>query len=397
MKRTININDYTYTLPQEKIALFPLSSRDRSKLLFYNKGQITHEVFSSLPQHLPQDSLLFFNDTKVIPARLHFKKDTGAEIEIFLLSPVLPSSLLVEVMQVTNVCSWKCTIGNMKRWTDGTILKKKINGIDLEARLTDREGSVIEFKWTTGVSFAELIQRSGEVPLPPYLKRKPEASDLHRYQTVYAHYEGAVAAPTAGLHFTPAVLDDLKSKNIETDFLTLHVSAGTFQPVKVDNAVEHTMHQEQVLVSKANIENLLRPGKFIIPVGTTAMRTLESLYWFGAKLILNPEQEFHISQNDPYDYPNEAPATHTAIERVQQYMNDRNIDILRGETSIYIMPGYSFKVCRGLITNFHQPGSTLILLVAAFVGEDWKKIYNEALNRNYRFLSYGDSSLLLPK
>jgi S-adenosylmethionine:tRNA ribosyltransferase-isomerase len=242
-----------------------------------------------------------------------------------------------------------------------------------------------------------LIRLSGEVPLPPYLKRKPVASDAQRYQTVYANYEGAVAAPTAGLHFTPEVLAELKTKNIQTDFLTLHVSAGTFQPVKVDNAVEHVMHQEQVLISYNNIENLLQPGKFIIPVGTTAMRTLESLYWFGAKLLFDPHSKFLISQNDPYDYPAKAPSTEEALRRVQQYMKDQYIDILRGETSIYIMPGYSFKVCQGLITNFHQPGSTLILLVAAFVGEDWKEIYNAALNNNYRFLSYGDSSLLLPK
>jgi S-adenosylmethionine:tRNA ribosyltransferase-isomerase len=397
MKREININDYAYSLPQERIALFPLRSRDQSKLLFYNKGKITHEVFSSLPQHLPDNSLLFFNDTKVIPARLHFKKDTGAEIEIFLLSPVAPSSLLVEVMQVTDACSWKCTIGNLKRWTEGTILKKKINNIELEADLKDRETGLVEFRWTGKVSFAELIHQSGEVPLPPYLKRKPEASDVHRYQTVYAHYEGAVAAPTAGLHFTPEVLADLKSKNIQTDFLTLHVSAGTFQPVKVDNASEHVMHKEQVLIDRQNIENLLQPGKTIIPVGTTAMRTLESLYWFGAKLMLDPDEQFLITQTDPYYYRANAPSANEAFIHVQRHMTKHNIDILRGETSIYIMPGYSFKVCKGLITNFHQPGSTLILLVAAFVGEDWKTIYSQALNNNYRFLSYGDSSLLLPK
>lgn len=397
MKQPVRIHDYTYSLPTERIALFPLRARDQSKLLFYNKGHIAHEGFSSLPTLLPENAFLFFNDTKVIPARLHFRKDTGAEIEIFLLSPVAPSTLLVEVMQVTNSCSWQCTIGNLKRWNEETVLRKKINNITVKARLSDRENGIVEFAWDTNVSFAELIRLSGEVPLPPYLKRKPEASDTTRYQTVYAQYEGAVAAPTAGLHFTPEVLTAIKAKNISTDFLTLHVSAGTFQPVKVDNAVEHTMHKEQVLISRQNIDNLLQPDKFIIPVGTTAMRTLESLYWFGAKLLLDPAQEFLITQHDPYTYPKVAPSATDALLRVQQYMNEKNIDVLRGETSIYIMPGYSFKICKGLITNFHQPGSTLILLVAAFVGEDWKKIYNEALTNNYRFLSYGDSSLLIPK
>jgi S-adenosylmethionine:tRNA ribosyltransferase-isomerase len=392
--KELNINDFTYDLPADRIALYPLDKRDQSKLLVYHKGEIMHEQFRSLADFLPASTMLFFNDTKVIPARLHFAKETGASIEVFLLHPVTPSSLLAEAMQAHEKCTWKCTIGNLKRWK-GDVLYKLLGDATLEARLVNREDGIVEFRWNQGISFAEIITRSGETPLPPYLKRKPESTDRDRYQTVYAHYEGAVAAPTAGLHFTDEVLQSLRSKGIQTDYLTLHVSAGTFQPVKVQNAVEHPMHTEQVLIRKSNLDNLLK-DTFVVPVGTTSMRTLESLYWYGVKLKEDPDAIFTINQHDPYQSYTSLPTRQEAFKYIAAYMDRKNLDILTGETSIYIMPGYTFRVCQGLVTNFHQPGSTLILLVAALVGDHWKNIYQQALENDYRFLSYGDSSLLLP-
>lgn len=394
--KAIDMQDYTYALPPERIAHHPLQQRDQSKLLLYRDGSILHEVFSSLPDYLPANTSLFFNDTKVIPARLHFTKDTGATIEVFLLQPVAPSPLIAEAMTAQGASTWKCTIGNLKKWAEGSVLEKDVHGVPLRARLLDRTDGLVAFEWATPYAFAEIIQRSGEMPLPPYLKRAAEAADRDRYQTVYAHHEGAVAAPTAGLHFTPAVLEAMRAKGIQTDFLTLHVSAGTFQPVKVQHAADHTMHTEQVLVTRRNLENLLQPGRFIVPVGTTSMRTLESLYWYGVRLMADAEAPFVITQHDPYQDYVSLPSTVEALERVLAQMDALQTDTLTGDTSIYIMPGYTFRVCKGLVTNFHQPGSTLILLVAALVGEDWKRIYDEALGNGYRFLSYGDSSLLLP-
>ncbi|MBA4055128.1 MAG: S-adenosylmethionine tRNA ribosyltransferase [Marivirga sp.] len=391
----LNIDDYTYDLPPERIASYPLDKRDESKLLVYDNGQIVHERFKSIASHLPDDTLLFFNDTKVIPARLHFSKETGAVIEIFLLHPVSPSPLLMEAMQTEETCSWLCTIGNVKRWKEGTSLTKRIYDGNLEATLQNKDEGLVRFKWDTGHTFAEIVNFAGETPLPPYLNRKAENSDRERYQTIYSHYEGAVAAPTAGLHFTPEVFQALEQKKIMIDFLTLHVSAGTFQPVKVKDATEHPMHNEQIVVNRKNIENLLL-NKFIIPVGTTSMRTLESLYWYGTKLLKDPEAAFTISQNDPYVVTGTLPPREEALHAVLDLMDKKRNDIITGETSIYILPGYTFRVCQGLITNFHQPGSTLILLVAAFIGNDWKKVYDNALMNQYRFLSYGDSSLLLP-
>ncbi|SKC86990.1 S-adenosylmethionine:tRNA ribosyltransferase-isomerase [Ohtaekwangia koreensis] len=392
--KELNINDFTYDLPADRIALYPLDKRDQSKLLVYRKGKVMHEQFRSLVDFLPASTMLFFNDTKVIPARLHFAKETGASIEVFLLHPVTPSSLLAEAMQAHEKCTWKCTIGNLKRWKDD-VLYKLLGDATLEARLVNREDGIVEFRWNQGISFAEIITRSGETPLPPYLKRKPESTDRDRYQTVYAHYEGAVAAPTAGLHFTDEVLQSLRAKGIQTDYLTLHVSAGTFQPVKVQNAVEHPMHTEQVLIRKSNLDNLLK-DTFVVPVGTTSMRTLESLYWYGVKLKEDPDAIFTINQHDPYQSYTSLPSRQEAFKYIAAYMDRKKLDILTGETSIYIMPGYTFRVCQGLVTNFHQPGSTLILLVAALVGDHWKNIYQQALENDYRFLSYGDSSLLLP-
>jgi S-adenosylmethionine:tRNA ribosyltransferase-isomerase len=390
----LNINDYRYDLPQERIALYPLPDRDESQLLVYERGRISHSRFKNLTDFLPGNSFLFFNDTKVIPARIHFRKETGADIEIFLLTPVDPSPILAITMQTSETCTWKCTIGNLKRWTANTKLSKPIREGMLEASLLDRQEGLVQFRWAGKKSFAEVIDQLGETPLPPYLKRKAERADRERYQTVYSHYEGAVAAPTAGLHFTGNVFDLLAQKGIGHDFLTLHVSAGTFQPVKTENAEEHSMHPEQVVITSKNLDNLLGPDKFIIPVGTTSLRTLESIYWFGVKILKDKKAGFRINQNDPYSISGSLPSTHEAIHAVKHYMADNRLENLLGETSIFIKPGYRFKVCGGLITNFHQPGSTLMLLVAAFVGDDWKKIYNEAMANNYRFLSFGDSSLL---
>jgi len=395
MRPSISISEFTYSLPDNRIAYHPLAERDQSKLLYYHQEKIDHRIFKELPELLPTDSILFFNDTKVIPARLHFQKDTGAEIEIFLLNPIAPSTLLQVAMQSKESTSWKCTIGNLKRWSTNLVLIKKISKGEVRAELIDRQEGIVKFSWNSKISFAEMIGEFGATPLPPYIKRETEQKDLERYQTVYSHFEGAVAAPTAGLHFTENVLNQIQQKGISVDFLTLHVSAGTFQPVKVENALEHVMHSEQIVISKNNIQNLLT-GKKVIAVGTTSMRTLESLYWYGVKLLTNPKTEFIIKQNDPYEERSSLPSTEESLKCILQHMEKESFENIIGHTSIYILPGYSFKVCKGLITNFHQPGSTLMLLVAALVGNDWKKIYDAALENNYRFLSYGDSSLLLP-
>lgn len=394
--RIIDIKEYTYDLPEEKIALFPLAQRDESKLLVYNAGRIDHRHFHNLPDLLPGNSFLFFNDTRVIPARLHFKKDTGATIEIFLLTPHAPADIPT-AMQATGHCSWKCTIGNLKRWKKDSQLVKQLGAISLNAVLRDPVEGVVEFSWSPVRSFASVIELAGETPLPPYLHRKAEKEDRARYQTIYSHHDGAVAAPTAGLHFTESVLAALKGKGIQYDFLTLHVSAGTFQPVKVNDASKHVMHSEKIVVQRTTVSALLQPDKFIVPVGTTSMRTLESLYWLGAKLLKNPDAEFIIRQEDADELGKNAPATADALHAVLSYMDRKETDTVAGRSAIYILPGYTFRLCDALITNFHQPGSTLMLLVAAFTGNDWRSIYQEALTNNYRFLSYGDSSLLIPK
>lgn len=395
MIKSIDIRDYAYDLPQSKIAIHPLSERDQSKLLIYRAGEIQHTQFTTLVDHLPNSSLLFFNDTKVIPARLFFQKETGSRIELFLLNPVEPSSLLQIAMEATTSTSWKCTIGNLKRWSEGIILNRKLGSIELKASLENREEGIVNFTWSpSSISFAEVINAFGITPLPPYIKREANISDRDSYQTVYSHYDGAVAAPTAGLHFTKHILEVLKQKGIGMDFLTLHVSAGTFQPVKVDNAIDHEMHSEQIIISRQNIDNLLL-DRMIIAVGTTSMRTLESLYWYGVKLIQDAAADFEISQFDPYRLPSHH-SKKEAFDALALKMKAENLETITGKTSIFIVPGYSFKVCEALITNFHQPGSTLMLLVAAFIGNDWKKIYQQALDNDYRFLSYGDSSILIP-
>jgi S-adenosylmethionine:tRNA ribosyltransferase-isomerase len=396
MEESIPIKDYWYDLPPDRIAQYPLAERDQSRLLVYRDGMIAHKHFTKINEFLPPLCTLFFNDTQVIPARLFFQKETGAIIEIFLLSPVSPSRLVQQAMEVTGSAQWQCTIGNLKRWPQSAILTKNTDGLTVNAALINRELGIVEFSWQpASKSFAEVISKTGFTPLPPYLNREAEERDRVTYQTVYSHNEGAVAAPTAGLHFTKQLLDDLHTKGHSTEFLTLHVSAGTFQPVKVENAIDHLMHKEQVIVSRKNIEAILS-AKAIVAVGTTSMRTLESLYWYGVKLKTNRNAPFHITQQDAFTLPNNVSAKE-AFGHVLDLLDEKKADTLTGETSIYIMPGYTFRVVEALITNFHQPGSTLILLVAAFVGADWKKIYQEALDSNYRFLSYGDSSILYRK
>ena len=388
-------SDYTYELPPDRIAVYPLAERDASKLLVYKERKISHHTFNTLPSLLPTNAVLFFNNTRVIPARLYFQKESGARIEIFLLTPVDPSPVLSQTMSATKSCTWHCTIGNLRRWTAGLTLALNANGITLRATLIDKINNAVRFEWEGDLTFAEVIHQLGITPLPPYLRRQAEAADRERYQTVYSHYDGAVAAPTAGLHFTPAVFKELQRRDIPHDFLTLHVSAGTFQPIKAEDPAQHVMHEEQIIISRANLDTLLRPDRFTVAVGTTSMRTLESLYWYGAELIRNPEAPFLVEQETPYR-SSSAPSSAEAFRAVAEYMDRKKLTTLVGETSIFIRPGYTFRVCDGLITNFHQPGSTLILLVAAFVGDDWKTIYDEALRNGYRFLSYGDSSLLLP-
>jgi S-adenosylmethionine:tRNA ribosyltransferase-isomerase len=390
---SINVSDFHYNLPQEKIALHPLDRRDDSKLLVYRGGTINHTVFKNITDFLPPNSFIFFNDTKVIPARLNFKKTTGAEIEIFLLDPVSPSPIVSQAMAVTTECIWHCAVGNLKRWNDGLVLTLDLQGGVLNARLVNTEKCLVKFSWNEDKSFAEIVAEVGKTPLPPYLNREALPEDKTRYQTIYSNFEGAVAAPTAGLHFTSSVMESLKSKGIGYDFLTLHVSAGTFQPIKTAKAEDHIMHREQIVVKRDNIKSLLMHDRFFIPVGTTSMRTMESIYWYGVKLMKDPDSAFFIQQEEPYSEPSTITRDH-ALHQILKKMDRMKVDELIGETAIFIRPGYEFKMCDALITNFHQPGSTLILLVAAFTGNDWRKVYNEALSSGYRFLSYGDSSLL---
>lgn len=385
----IDINEYKYDLPADRIALHPLGSRDQSKLLVYKGGQIEHRHFTQITDLLSVNSLLVMNNTRVIPARLRFRKATGAGIEIFLLNPVEPSPLVQQAMLARTSATWECTVGNVRRWTEGTALELTTNGDTIRAELIDRMRSIVKLTWTGDSTFAEVIKNVGQTPLPPYLKRGADSNDKTRYQTVYARHEGAVAAPTAGLHFTDEVLETLRSKDIIPAWVTLHVGAGTFMPVKTDNAVDHTMHEEQVVVKRELIEQLMS-GRTIVGVGTTSLRVLESVYWFGCKLESDKGAEFKITQTDAYQIK-----PIDVRRSLQNVLNSfGKSDTIGGRTSIYIYPGYTFHLCDALVTNFHQPASTLMLLVAAFIGPDWKRVYHEALTHNYRFLSYGDSSLL---
>ena len=420
--KTLKLTDYTYDLPDERIAKFPLSKRDESKLLVYQQGEITHSVFKNITDYLPKNSLLVFNNTKVIPARIHFQKPTGAIIQLFLLHPIAPTSVINLAMEVSGECVWECMIGNRKRWKKGDILSQIIQvenrNIEVKAEIFDENFNHVKLSWRVVASgkmpdnslhsleardceyitpkFVDLIQALGQIPLPPYLNREAEASDYETYQTVYSEKKGAVAAPTAGLHFTEEVLKNLDLQGFKQDFVTLHVGAGTFQPIKVENIVEHKMHNEQIVFTKKNIENLLANVGNIIAVGTTSMRTLESIYWIGVQLIYNPTLENYLVEKlSPYENQN-PPTPQESLKAILQKMDDSGIDEITAETEIFIFPSYQFKICKGIITNYHQPESTLILLIAALIGENWRKVYHEAMTNDYRFLSYGDSSLLLP-
>lgn len=395
----VNLQEYEYTLPEERIAKYPLEKRDSSKLLHYQTGKISHHHFFDLPDFLDKGTLLVYNDTKVIPARLIFQRETGARIEIFLLNPVQPTTVIPEIMLSTQAVTWQTMIGNAKKWKSGEILKGMIEiqgqKVVLEAKLVDKENKWVEFDWNSeSVPFVDIVESSGEVPLPPYLNRKAEESDKDRYQTVYSEKEGAVAAPTAGLHFTEEVFKNLRKKGIQEAQVTLHVSAGTFQPIKVDDVTAHPMHSEQIHLQKSTIEKLLNQEGPIVAVGTTSVRTLESLYWYGVQLLENKGTAFQVAKLIPYDTRESLPSKNESLQAVLNQMEAEGKVEIMGETEIFIFPGYQFQMIDGLITNFHQPGTTLMLLIGSLIGDDWKKIYQEALDNDYRFLSYGDSSLL---
>lgn len=387
----IHMEQFTYTLPDQRIARFPLAERDASKLLVWKDGRVHHRLFTEVIDNLNVKSLLVFNDTRVIPARLQFTKDTGARIELLLLQPLAPTELTHEAMPMSSPQTWQCTIGNLKRWTTGTDLTLQKENIKLTASLHDREKGHVTFSWQPAdISLAEVVRVLGNTPLPPYLNREADESDVVRYQTIYARHDGAVAAPTAGLHFTDRVINTFAQKEIKQAYVTLHVGAGTFLPVKASLANDHIMHEEQVVITPELIDSLLNANS-IVAVGTTSMRVLESIYWYGCILAADPTAAFHIPQFFPYgDCP--SVSLQDSLRLVQKRLGTQP---LAGHTSIFIVPGYRFRVVDALITNFHQPGSTLLLLIAAFVGPEWKKIYDEALQNDYRFLSYGDSSLLV--
>lgn len=383
----LKLDDFFYELPESRIAKHPPKQRGTSKLLVYQKGKIEHYHFGDIVDQLPEKTTLVFNNTKVIPARIVLHKQTGARIEIFLLEPIAPSSVHEEVMMARERCTWKCLIGNAKKWKIGTSLRSE--SLPFTAIRTGKEE--VTFEWNE-ITFSQLLAEIGKIPLPPYIQREIDQDDKERYQTVYSKLDGAVAAPTAGLHFTKAIMTELQEKGIPIQYVTLHISAGTFQPIKTENITQHLMHNEQVWIQRQTIESLLTSAK-TIAVGTTSMRTLESLYWFGVRLNQGMEA-FYIRKEDPYKL--EAIDKHRALKKVLAYMDRNQIDQLGGQTEIFLYPGYAFKMCDGIITNFHMPNSTLILLIAAFIGDDWRKVYQEALNKDYRFLSYGDSSLLIP-
>ncbi|HMQ80368.1 MAG TPA: S-adenosylmethionine:tRNA ribosyltransferase-isomerase [Ignavibacteria bacterium] len=398
----ILIKDFTYELPPEKIAQFPLKERDSSKLLIYNKGKISHDIFRNIAGIIPENSLLIFNDTKVINARLKFQNPAGKEIEVFTLEPE-GNTELVTALSTKGSVSWVCLVGNLKAWKSGTLTTSRIfNGTEcrLEAELISKQADafLVKLSWQPEeLTFAEILEIFGQIPLPPYMKRDATPDDMTTYQTVYSESEGSVAAPTAGLHFTHGVLDSLKKNNIKTGFVTLHIGAGTFKPVKTDSISEHDMHSESIYIELSLVEEIAVNigANRIIAVGTTSMRTVESLYWFGVQLIQGRHKggELNITQWEPYENEPEDPAK--AFQAIISYMKQNNLKYLYGKTNIIIVPGYDFKVFSGIITNFHQPQSTLLLLIAAFIGSDWKGLYEYALNNDFRFLSYGDSSLLL--
>ena len=402
--RNININDYNYDLPDEKIAKYPLDERDMSKLLVFDGDKIEEDRFRNISTHLPAGSLLLFNDTKVINARMIFEKETGARIEVFCLDPISPSDYAQAFAQ-NGRCSWKCLVGNSKKWKDGRLKKSIIvDGKNLDLYITRvREiGNSFEilFEWDNpDICFSQIIDVAGNIPIPPYLNRNSEDIDKVRYQTVYSHYQGSVAAPTAGLHFTERVMEDLKKCYIESDAVTLHVGAGTFQPVKTDNAAEHEMHTEHFIVKRTTIEKIVQYLGNITITGTTTVRTVESLFCVGAQIFENKDvdaEEFHVSQWEAYEYKDKYDAREI-LENLLSWMTAKGLEYIRCATQIMIVPGFRFRITDRLITNFHQPKSTLLLLLSAFIGDEWRKVYGYALENNFRFLSYGDSCLFLNK
>lgn len=419
----IKISDYNYDLPDERIAKFPIAQRDHSKLLVYKHGEVSDDVFHHLPTYLPQGALMIFNNTKVIQARLHFRKETGALIEVFLMEPAEPTDYEL-MFQTTGHCSWLCMIGNLKKWKEG-ILKRdfEIKGHKLTLSATMRRGDAlgseaqkmvakgggtnywVDFDWDNDkVSFAEILEAVGELPIPPYLNRKTEESDKTTYQTVYSKIKGSVAAPTAGLHFTDAVLKDLDAHGIDREEVTLHVGAGTFKPVKSLEIEGHQMHTEYIVVHRRSLEKLIKHECRVIAVGTTSVRTIESLYYMGVHLLKHPEaneEDLHVKQWDPYELSEDGNLVDgitpmQAIQAIIDYLDRNGLEALHSSTQIIIAPGYQYKIVKMLVTNFHQPQSTLLLLVSAFLKGDWRKVYDYALSHDFRFLSYGDSSLLIP-
>ena len=395
----MNISDYIYSLPDDRIAKFPLAARDQSKLLVYRNGCISTDIFANLLNYISETDLLTFNNTRVIRARIGMEKETGARIEIFCLEPYEPHDYQLSFAQ-RQTCQWKCLLGNGRKWKTGA-LKKRVNcyGIDVEFQAERMYGSeehhIIRFSWTGGMDFGSVLEACGCTPIPPYLHRKSEEIDETRYQTVYSKHQGSVAAPTAGLHFTPELLQRLSDKGIKINELTLHVGAGTFRPVQQNDVSQHEMHVEFFSIHYDEITNLLANNGISIAVGTTSLRALESLYWLGVKLLQNKigSDNLHLSQWEAYTLPQNF-TVEQSLNKICETLEIFQQKTLFASTKIMIVPGYTFRICRKLITNFHQPKSTLLLLVGAFVGEDWKRIYQYALEHDYRFLSYGDGSLL---
>ncbi|MDR1682461.1 MAG: S-adenosylmethionine:tRNA ribosyltransferase-isomerase, partial [Candidatus Symbiothrix sp.] len=394
MVQDIQIETFDYDLPDERIAKFPLPQRDQSKLLIYKDKQILETIFHSISDWIPENALLVFNNTKVIQARMIFQKETGAQIEIFCLEPHTPADYAQSFIQ-NRTCTWHCLIGNAKRWKSG-ILSKTFKNLTCKVEKLESQGemNLIRFEWDNpSWSFADILESFGELPIPPYLNRKTEESDKTSYQTIYSKIKGSVAAPTAGLHFTPEVLSNLENKHVDLEELTLHVGAGTFKAVKSDTLAGHEMHSECISVKKATIEKLLAHEDRIFAVGTTSVRTLESLYYIGRILAQKPDatpEDLTVTQWFPYQSANAASLS-SNLNRILDYMSRKSLETLTTHTQILIAPGYDFKIVNGMISNFHQPKSTLLLLISAFIGGDWKAVYDYALQHNFRFLSYGDS------
>lgn len=392
----ISINEYDYELPHERIAEYPVEKRDHSKLLVNAEKGIVESSFYNLHSHLPDGGLMVFNNTRVIRARLVFRKETGARIEIFCLEPMLPTSEINTAFEAPSPVSWKCLIGNAKKWRTGKLQMDLGEGLGhlYAERLGDADGAfLVRFSWEKpGESFAGILEAAGKVPLPPYIEREAEEDDSSRYQTIYAQHNGSVAAPTAGLHFTDEVLESLKNKGVAFQNVTLHVGAGTFKPVDQKDIRDHEMHTEQVVVNRELIEAVLNKDGPLTAVGTTSIRTLESLYWYGSSLEHDGSARFDVKQWSPYR-DDMGISSEQALQNILDHMNSHRVDEITGITSLIIVPGYKYRLADILITNFHMPKSTLLLLVAAFVGDRWKESYRYALENDFRFLSYGDSCL----